>query len=46
LDRYLFEIIFDVSELLGLLGELSIHRREVDRRGRDLAIERTAIKIV
>jgi hypothetical protein len=46
LDRHLFEIIFEVSELIALLGELSIHRREVDRRRRDLAIERTAMKIV
>jgi hypothetical protein len=46
LDRYFFEIIFEVVELIGHSNEFSGQGRALDRHAGEVVIEGAALKIV
>jgi hypothetical protein len=45
LDRYFFEIIFEVVELIGHSNEFSGQGRALDRHAGEVVIQRTGMKI-
>jgi hypothetical protein len=44
LESYLFEIIFEVDELIGHFAEFSAHRRALARHAGEVRIERAAME--